>query len=112
MLVILTHFYFEIVVDNIFEKCNTIIAKGQKEELKTMSFYKPIKRRYFETMSIYRQSKMGTFIARGQWADGHLAYTRIDENGEEVEDCSYVQLRGKLKQSDGSYKSCLYMQRI
>lgn len=77
-----------------------------------MSVYKPIKRRYFDSQSIFCQSKIGTFKAGGQWSDGHLAYSRIDDNGEEIEECCYVQLRGKLKQSDGSYKSCLYMQRI
>ena len=50
-------------------------------------------------------SKIGTFIARGQWADGHLAYSRLDENNEVIEDeeCVYVQLRG--------YNG-LFMQRI
>lgn len=42
----------------------------------------------------YGQDHLGFFIATGQWADGHLAYSRI-ENGkiiEEDEGC-YYQLR-------------------
>lgn len=67
--------------------------------------YKPIKRKYYESMNDLEE-KTGYFIARGQWADGHLAYSRIDENGEIVDDeeCMYVQLR--------SYRGYLYMQRI
>lgn len=68
------------------------------------NFYKPIKRQYYESMSD-DTLKMGVFIARGQWADGHLAYSRLDENNNPIEDeeCSYVQLRGEHG---------LYMQRI
>lgn len=50
--------------------------------------------------------KQGKFIARGQWADGHLAYSRIDENNNPIDDeeCAYVQLR--------SIYGYLYMIRI
>ena len=70
-----------------------------------MKTYKPIKRRYYDSMNDLNL-KLGTFIARGQWADGHLAYTRLDENGNVVDDeeCSYIQLR--------SVNGYLYMQRI
>lgn len=71
------------------------------------NFYKPIKRRYYETYSIYEKHKIGTFIARGQWADGHLAYTLLDENGDSIDECSYVQMRGNI-----NGKHCLYMQRV
>ena len=58
-----------------------------------MTTYKPIKRSYYDIES--KEWKIGTFIARGQWADGHLAYSLLDENGEPIEDeeCSYVQIR-------------------
>ena len=70
-----------------------------------MNTYKPIKRKYYESMNDL-EVKIGYFIARGQWADGHLAYSRINENGELVDDeeCMYVQLR--------SHRGYLYMQRI
>ena len=57
------------------------------------TFYKPIKRRYYENWQT-TDFKIGTFIASGQWADGHLAYSRLDENGNTIEDedCVYVQL--------------------
>ena len=71
-----------------------------------MKTYQIIKRRYFETYDNNEQIKVGLFIARGQWADGHLAYSRLDNNGNEIvgDECSYVQLR--------SGDHCLYMQRI
>ena len=42
----------------------------------------------------YGKDHIGLFIARGQWADGHLAYSRIDKNGiiKDEEGC-YYQLR-------------------
>ena len=78
-----------------------------------METYKPIKRRYFETHSMLEESKEGTFIAQGQWADGHLAYSRIDENGNPYpdEDCAYVQIRGTLMK-DHQVIARQYMQRI
>lgn len=35
------------------------------------------------------------FICEGQWADGHLAYSRLDEHGEIIEEdrCMYAQIR-------------------
>ena len=70
-----------------------------------MSTYKVIERNYYESMGALTLKK-GRFIAHGQWADGHLAYSRLDENDEVIEDeeCVYVQLR--------SYNGGLYMQRI
>lgn len=69
-----------------------------------MKTYKIITRRYYESMNALMYKK-GRFIARGQWADGHLAYSRLDDNNEPIEDedCVYVQLRGKYG---------LFMQRI
>lgn len=69
-----------------------------------MSTYKIIKRRYYEAMNDLTP-KEGLFVARGQWADGHLAYSRLDENGNEIEgeETAYVQLRGEYG---------LFMQRI
>ena len=45
---------------------------------------KVYKRQYYD----YNQEKWfnGRFICVGQWADGHLAYSRIDANNEEIED--------------------------
>ena len=81
-----------------------IRPKGQGDITNMYGYYKPIKRRYYESMNDLKV-KVGTFIARGQWADGHLAYSLLDENGNEVEgeECAYVQLRGRYG---------LFMQRI
>ena len=70
-----------------------------------MSTYKIIKRRYYETQRTFEDYKIGMFIARGQYADGHLAYSRLDNDGNVIDDeeTSYVQLRGEHG---------LYMQRI
>ena len=70
-----------------------------------MSTYKVIKRKYRSSMDALT-FKVGNFIARGEWADGHLAYSRLDDNGNVIEDeeCVYVQLR--------SYNGGLFMQRI
>ena len=69
-----------------------------------METYKIIEREYYETMGELTPKK-GKFVARGQWADGHLAYSLLDDNGNEVEgeECAYVQLRGRYG---------LFMQRI
>ena len=69
-----------------------------------MTKYKIIKRDYYEDYTTNKES--GFFVARGQWADGHLAYSRCDANGNVIDDndCCYVQLR----YSNGG----LYMQRI
>lgn len=66
---------------------------------------KQIKRRYYESMNAMTM-KTGTFVCTGQWADGHLAYSRLDDNGEIIEEDEgmFVQLR-----SNYGY---LYMQRI
>lgn len=70
-----------------------------------MTTYKIVTRKYYETMNDLTP-KVGKFVARGQWADGHLAYSRLDENNNPIDDeeCAYVQLR--------SYNGGLYMQRI
>ena len=65
--------------------------------------YKPIKRRYHDGETFHEEK--GIFIARGIMADGHLAYSRLNENNEIIEDeeCAYIQCRAY----DG-----LYMERI
>lgn len=70
-----------------------------------MKIMKIITRKYYETMNSGTQ-KTGKFICIGQWADGHLAYSRVDDNGNviEDEDGRYVQLR--------SFNGGLYMQGI
>lgn len=72
-----------------------------------MNTYQPIIRPYFETYSKDEEAKAGKFIARGQWADGHLAYALFDEDGYPMDEANYVQLRGFV-----NGKNCLYMQRI
>ena len=67
-----------------------------------MKTYKIIERKYYETIGQLTPKK-GKFVAGGQWADGHLAYSLLDDNGYEVEVCAYVQLRGR---------NGLFMQRI
>ena len=66
---------------------------------------KTITRKFYETMNDKVQ-RTGKFICIGQWADGHLAYSRVDDNGNVIdgEDGRYVQLR--------SYNGGLYMQGI
>ena len=56
---------------------------------------KIITRKYYETMGSTKQ-KVGKFICIGQWADGHLAYSRVDDNGNVIddEDGRYLQMRG------------------
>lgn len=55
---------------------------------------KVITRKYYETMSDLTM-KSGKFICTGQWADGHLAYSRVDDNGNIIEDEEgrYLQMR-------------------
>ena len=60
------------------------------------NYYKPIKRKYYD---IYTEEyKVGTFIAGGTQADGHIAYTRLDEDGNEIEgeETSYIQYRTEV----------------
>ena len=66
---------------------------------------KIINRKYYESMGALTLKK-GRFVCIGQWADGHLAYSRVDEHNNiiEDEDGVYVQLR--------SAYGYLYMQRI
>lgn len=60
---------------------------------------KTIKRNYYEEPNA-TELKNGTFICIGQWANGNLAYSRLDDNGDviEEEDGMYYQIRenGKL----------------
>jgi hypothetical protein len=63
-----------------------------------MDCYKKIVRPYFDPWS--EEWKKGTFLAGGLQADGHLAYDRLDEEGNviEGEETSWYQARyeGKL----------------
>ena len=71
-----------------------------------MTTYKIIKRKYYESIDYLTPKKDGLFVANGTWADGHLAYSRLDENGNEIEEekhC-YIQFR--------SFNGGLYMLRI
>ncbi len=57
-----------------------------------METYKIIKRKYINDEG---KEIVGKFVARGQWADGHLAYSLLDENDNEIEgeECAYFQIR-------------------
>ena len=57
-----------------------------------MKTYKAIKRRYITDDG---QIATAYFVARGQWANGKLAYCMCDKNGEPFDefDCSYVQYK-------------------
>lgn len=61
---------------------------------------KTITRNYYENPSCEKLIENGKFICVGQWANGYFAYSRIDENGNEIEEESgmYYQIRenGKL----------------
>lgn len=74
-----------------------------RKELNKMKTYKPIKRKYLDYET--KEEKYAYFIASGQWADGHLAYTRLNENMERIEEeeGAYFQVR--------SYDG-LFMERI
>lgn len=71
-----------------------------------MATYKIIKRKYYESIGSLTLKKEGLFIANGVFADGHLVYSRLDENKNEIEDekYCYIQLR--------SHYGGLYMVRI
>ena len=59
---------------------------------------KILKRNYIDVNDF--EIKVGNFINSGVWADGHLAYSRLDENNEIIpdEEGAYYQTRfgGKL----------------
>lgn len=57
------------------------------------NYYKPITRPYYDIDT--DEWKRGTFIAGGMQADGHIAYSRLDDDGNEIEDesCSYIQYK-------------------
>ena len=57
-----------------------------------MKTYKPIIRAYEDE---YGKRHIGLFIARGQWANGRLSYSLLDNKGKEVEgeECAYYQVR-------------------
>lgn len=59
-----------------------------------MNTYKVIKRNYCDDAKLDNQ-KQGYFIAQGEWADGHLAYSRLDENKKIIDDeqGAYAQIR-------------------
>ena len=52
----------------------------------------------------------GYFINTGIWADGRLAYSRCDKEGNIIEDeeGAYLQVRGHIF-NDNGYVRCLYM---
>lgn len=72
---------------------------------------KIIKRRYFEDNGLFTKSKEGLFMNTGLWADGHFAYSRVDENGQIIEEGEYYQLKGSLN-INGKIVHCLYMQHV
>ena len=56
-------------------------------------FYKPIRRPYFDVDG--NEIGTGLFLAGGTQADGHLAYSRLDDDGSEIdgEQTSWIQVR-------------------
>lgn len=60
---------------------------------------KTIKRRYYEEPNT-TELKNGSFICVGQWSNGNLAYSRLNDNGDIIdeENGMYYQIRenGKL----------------
>lgn len=69
---------------------------------------KIIKRRYVVS-GVY--SKEGYFVNTGIWADGHLAYSRCDKDGNIIEEGEYLQVRG-IVGNGVKYVRCLYMLHI
>lgn len=59
------------------------------------NYYKTIKRLYCANAQecVDHNFKEGLFVAQGQWSNGQLAYSRINEDEEVLEDCCYVQMR-------------------
>lgn len=57
-----------------------------------MATYKIIKRKYLDDRNTLKE---GIFIAEGKWGNAHLAYSRLDENGNTIEneECVYIQIR-------------------
>ena len=54
---------------------------------------KIIERRYMESITDLT-FKHGKFICIGEWADGHFAYSRLDEHNNVIdENCGYIQLK-------------------
>ena len=60
---------------------------------------KEIRRKYYDSPCV-DELKDGSFVCVGQWANGNLAYSRLNEDGEIIddEDGMYYQIRecGKL----------------
>ena len=75
-----------------------------------MSTYKIITREYYDEATNTRL--MGKFIAEGRWADGHLAYSRLNDDNEVIdgEECAYYQIR--VLSHDDWHKETLFMRRI
>ena len=69
-----------------------------------------IKRRYVVDEK-YGSTEEGYFICTGQWADGHLAYSRVTKDGDLIEEGEYYQLRGVVGNGQ-KYVNCLYMQHV
>ena len=68
---------------------NMIVPKGENNMVK-LNERKIIKRRYAIGVTIVVE---GYFINTGIWADGHLAYSRVDDKGNIIEEGDYYQLR-------------------
>lgn len=79
-----------------------LLSKGTKEKNKI----KEIKRPYYELGDINREIKTGTFINTGIWANGRLAYSRLDNNGNIIEEDEgmFVQVHEIIK---GQNKLCM-----
>ena len=67
---------------------------------------KIITRFYYEMGDITKEIKIGKFVNTGIWTDGHLAYSRLDNNGNIIEedDGMFAQVREII---NGQNKLCM-----
>ena len=67
---------------------------------------KTITRHYYEAGDVNKEIKIGKFVNTGLWADGHLAYSRLDNDGNIIEedDGMFAQVRENI---NGQNKLCM-----
>ena len=72
-------------------------GKSPKENKGMLVERKILKRKYYPIASEDKVEE-GLFLCIGEWANGHLAYSRVDAKGNVLEEGEYYQMRisGKL----------------
>lgn len=67
---------------------------------------KTITRNYYELSDTNKEIKTGNFVNTGIWADGHLAYSRLDNDGNIIEEDEgmFLQVRENI---NGQSKLCM-----